>query len=45
MEVNCTFDDFMRMICNEEEIQGLDQGNIKLTFNSVCTEKIIVNIC
>ena len=39
MEMNTSFDDFMQMLGDDKRVQGLDAGNIKLTYNSVCKVK------
>ena len=34
--MNTSFDDFTQMLGDDKRVQGLDAGNIKLTYNSVC---------
>ena len=34
--MNTTFEEFNNIIHEDKRAQGLDAGNIKLTFNSVC---------
>ena len=33
--MNTSFDDFTQMLGDDKRVQGLDAGNIKLTYNSV----------